>query len=260
MKLTVIKIGGNIIDDDGRLHAFLEEFARLDGRKILVHGGGKVASEIGRKLGVEPVYSDGRRVTDGQTLGIVTMVYGGLINKKIVATLQSFKCNAIGLTGADGNIIPAVKRPVKTIDYGFVGDVNRERVNMEILNAILNAGLVPVFAPLTHDEQGTMLNTNADTIAQEVAKALSKDWDVQLIYCFEKRGVLMDATNDDSVIADVTAADFKELKEKAIISAGMIPKLENAFEAINGGVKKVIIGHAQELQALCEDKAGTTIR
>jgi acetylglutamate kinase len=259
MRLTVIKIGGNIIDDSSKLAAFLQEFAMLKGTKILVHGGGKIATEIGKKLGIEPAYIDGRRITDEGTLGLVTMVYGGLINKNIVAELRSLHCNAIGLTGADGGILPAVKRPVTEIDYGFVGDINSESINKGILNNFLNMGLIPVLAPLTFDVDGNMLNTNADTIAQEVAKALSHDWDVHLIYCFEKKGVLMDADNDSTVIANITSKGFRELKENGIVSGGMIPKLENAFEAINSGVKKVIIGHAEDLPALYAENAGTCI-
>jgi acetylglutamate kinase len=259
MKLTVVKIGGNIIDNDDALADFLREFAKIEGKKILVHGGGKVATDIGRKLGVEPSYVDGRRITDKETLGIVTMVYGGLVNKNIVASLQSLGCNAIGLTGADGNILPAIKRPVKHIDYGFVGDITSDDIHTEVLNIFLRMGLIPVLAPLTHDVKGNILNTNADTIAQEVAKALAKDWNVELIYCFEKKGVLLDAANENSVIARITTEDFAELREKEVVSAGMIPKLENAFVAINGGVKKVIIGHAKELSDLCVAKAGTSI-
>jgi acetylglutamate kinase len=259
MRLTVIKVGGNIIDDNAKLSVFLKEFVLLNGVKILVHGGGKIATEIGKKLGIEPSYVNGRRITDKETLDLVTMVYGGLINKKIVAELQSLQCNAIGLTGADGGILPAMKRPVKDIDYGFVGDINSTSINKSVLTHFLKMGLIPVIAPLTYCTDGYMLNTNADTIAQEVAKALSHEWEVQLIYCFEKKGVLAEPDNDNTVIANITAQGFEELKENRIVSGGMIPKLENALEAINSGVKKVIIGHADDLTALYAENAGTCI-
>jgi acetylglutamate kinase len=259
MPLQVIKIGGNIIDDEVKLSSFLKAFAAVEGSKILVHGGGKVATDIGRKLDIEPNYVNGRRITDAPTLDLVTMVYGGLINKNIVARLQSFGCNAIGLTGADGSVLPAVKRPVKDIDYGFVGDVTSESINNQLIKLFLQYGLVPVFAPLTHDGQGNLLNTNADTIAQELAKSMAQYMPVQLIYCFEKRGVLIDANDDDSVISSIAITDFNELKEKGLITGGMIPKLENAFTAIDKGVEKVIIGHADELPGLVSGKAGTWI-
>jgi len=260
MELTVVKIGGNVIDDKAKLSSFLEAFAAVEGYKILVHGGGKIATDIGRKLNIEPNYVNGRRITDEPTLDLVTMVYGGLINKNIVAELQSFGCNAIGLTGADGAVLPATKRPVKDIDYGFVGDVNSDNVNGTLIKTFLQHGLVPVFAPLTYDGKGRLLNTNADTIAQEIAKAMAQFMPVELVYCFEKKGVLLDAADDNSVINSMTIADFNELKEKEIITGGMIPKLENAFVAIDKGVEKVIIGHADELSALISGKSGTCIR
>jgi acetylglutamate kinase len=260
MQLTVVKIGGNIIDNVEKLSAFLKDFAAVKGFKILVHGGGKIASEIGKKLGIEPNMVNGRRITDAQTLNLVTMVYGGLINKNIVAELQALGCNAIGLTGADGSILPAVKRPVAEIDYGYVGDVESENIKAELVKKLMQYGLVPVFAPLTHDGHGNLLNTNADTIAQEIAKALSPYMQVQLIYCFEKKGVLIDAGDDNSVINCITSKDFTELKEREIISGGMIPKLENAFTAINQGVHEVIIGQAEELAALISGQAGTCIK
>lgn len=258
-QLVVIKIGGNIIDDPAKLPAFLKDFAAIKGNKILVHGGGKVATEIGKQLNIEPAYVNGRRITDAQTLELVTMVYGGLINKNIVATLQSLGCNAIGLTGADGNVMPAHKRPVKEVDYGFVGDVESDKVNATIIKQLLEAGLTPVLAPLTHDGHGSMLNTNADTIAQEVAKGMSKVMQVKLVYCFEKKGVLADANDDESAIRSIDQQKFEELTQQGIVSGGMIPKLENAFEAISAGVNTVAIGHADELQALIEGNAGTTI-
>ncbi len=259
MQLTVVKIGGNIIDDKDKLSAFLLAFSQLEGARILVHGGGRIATDMGLKLGIESNYVNGRRITDKETLSLVTMVYGGLINKTIVAELQSVGCNAIGLTGADGNILPALKRPVRDVDYGFVGDVTSNGVNTTVLSTLLQSGLTPVLAPLTHDGHGSMLNTNADTIAREVARALAAIFEVQLIYCFEKKGVLSDPTDDDSVIRRITAADFKELTEKQIVSGGMIPKLENALAAVSDGVNKVIIGHADDLLAIRSGEAGTCI-
>ncbi len=259
MELNIIKVGGNIIDDESKLKAFLKVFSVLEGYKILVHGGGKVASEIGLKLGIEPAYVNGRRITDKTTLDLVTMVYGGLINKNIVALLQAAGCNAIGLTGADGSVLPASRRTVMDIDYGYVGDVQSDKVNTGLIKLLLYNGLVPVFSPLTHDGNGSMLNTNADTIAQEIAKAMAAVMPVQLIYCFEKRGVLIDAADESSVINRISEKDFSELKEKEIISGGMIPKLENAFAAIEKGVSRVIIGHADELGALVTGNAGTWI-
>lgn len=257
--LVVIKIGGNIINDEARLETFLENFAKLDTNKILVHGGGKIATDIGQQMGIEPVYNEGRRITDEDTLKLVTKVYGGLLNKNIVAQLQANGCNAIGLTGADANMIQAVKRPVKDIDYGFVGDVQEDGVNKAMLELFLKGHLVPVFAPLTHDGAGTMLNTNADTIAQEVAKAMSKHYDVQLIYSFEKRGVLKDVEDDNSVIPTITKSDFEQMIAEKTIFEGMIPKLHNAFEAIDNGVKTVTIGKAEELADLVTHNSGTNI-
>ena len=260
MQLTVIKIGGNILDDKTSLSAFLEKFRIVSGYKILVHGGGKIATDIGMKLGITPNYVNGRRITDQQTLDLVTMVYGGLINKNIVAALQGIGCNAIGLSGADGGLLPAVKRPVGDIDYGFVGDVVSDNINGALINTLLHAGLVPVFAPLSYTAEGTILNTNADTIAQEIAKKMTGFLPVRLIYCFEKNGVLVDAGDNSSVINRITERDMPELKEQGVVSGGMIPKLENAFEAIRKGVSQVIIGNADDLQALIDGKTGTCIQ
>ena len=260
MKLSIIKIGGNIIDDKEALDLFLKQFAAAGGHKVLVHGGGKVATAIGSKLGIEAVYVRGRRITDAATLELVTMVYGGLINKKIVAGLQANRCNAIGLTGADGGIINAVKRPVKDIDYGFVGDIHEQSVNTNSIMRLLEAGMTPVFAPLTYDGNGGLLNTNADTIAQEVAVAMAANAEVSLIYCFEKNGVLMNADDNNSVINTISATDFGRLCDEQIISGGMIPKLENAFAAIAKGVTRVMIGHAAELPSILKGEAGTCIR
>lgn len=284
--LLVIKIGGNIVDDEAKLSPFLQSFAGVDTKKILVHGGGKVATKIGESLGIESKYVDGRRITDAATIDLVTMVYAGLINKKIIAQLQSFNCNAIGVTGADANLIPAKKRDVVqkaspsggarpddsvgrglegAIDYGFAGDVQSDKINAQSWSSLLEHGFIPVVAPITHDGKGQLLNTNADTIAQEVAKAMSSLYDVSLIYSFEKPGVLLDVNDDNSVIKKLTPAYYEELKsplpggEGAKIFAGMIPKLDNAFAALNSGVKKVVIGKAEHLKDLINGESGTTI-
>ena len=263
-KLYVIKIGGNIIDNEQKLAAFIKDFAAVEGLKVLVHGGGKLATKLAADLGIGQQMIDGRRITDAATLKIVTMVYAGAINKNVVAQLQANGCNAIGLTGADGNAIKAHKRvspPTPKgepgIDYGFVGDV--DTVNTGLLQSLLEQNIAVVLAPITHDGNGLLLNTNADTIAQETAKALSSIYDVELIYSFEKSGVLMDAEDDASVIPSINPTTYSELKEKQVIFAGMIPKLDNAFAAINSGVSKVIIGKAEQLQQLITGEAGTTI-
>lgn len=258
-KLVIIKIGGNIVDDEKTLSSFLHSFAALEGKKVLVHGGGKIATRIGDQLGIQSRYIDGRRITDADTIDLVTMVYGGLINKKIVAQLQAAGCNAIGVTGADANLLPANKRPVKEIDYGFVGDVKSAEVNARHWQTLIEGQLVPVVAPLTHDGKGHILNTNADTIAQELAKALSGLYEVSLVYSFEKAGVLLDANDDSTVIASINPETFAQLKAEQKIFAGMIPKLENAFTAIRSGVQKVIIGKAENIQKLLTGAAGTTI-
>lgn len=256
-KLTVVKIGGNIIDDEHKLASFLRNFAAVEGKKILIHGGGKLATRLAETMGVEQQMIDGRRITDAETLKIVTMVYAGYINKNVVAALQANGCNAIGLSGADGNAVAAHKRTHASIDYGFVGDV--DAVNVPLVHALLQQELAIVFAPITHDNNGLLLNTNADTIAQEIAKAMSNSYDVSLIYSFEKAGVLLDANDDDTVINEINPAYYSELKTEGKIFAGMLPKLDNAFAAINSGVKKVIIGKAEQLPLLTEGKAGTTI-
>ncbi|HEX4373391.1 MAG TPA: acetylglutamate kinase [Puia sp.] len=270
--LFVIKIGGNIIDDEKKLSSFLTEFARIfsntdefsnhpfRGRGLLVHGGGKLATKLADELGIQQKLIDGRRITDAETLKIVTMVYAGFINKNMVAQLQSKNCNAIGLCGADANIIQAHKRPPLGdvgIDYGFVGDI--DNVNGEQLMQLINSGLTPIIAPITSDTQGQLLNTNADTIAQEIAKAMSSYYNVQLIYSFEKSGVLLDVTDENSVIKKLTPEYYQELKTEEKIFAGMIPKIDNAFAALNSGVKKVIIGNAEKLNDLINNSAGTTI-
>jgi acetylglutamate kinase len=265
-KLIVIKIGGNIIDDEKKLSSFLKSFATVSGKKILVHGGGKVATKIGDTLGIESKYVDGRRITDAATVDLVTMVYGGLVNKKIVAQLQASNCNAMGVTGADANLIPATKRKVQNtpsgdggIDYGFVGDVLSSQIAAGSWQLLLNNGMVPVVAPLTHDGNGQILNTNADTMAQEIAKALSSVYEVSLIYSFEKAGVLLDANDDSTVINRLNPGYYSQLKEEQKIFAGMIPKLDNAFSALNSGVNKVIIGNAEQLKELISGTSGTTI-
>jgi acetylglutamate kinase len=260
--LYVIKIGGNIIDDDEKLKLFLRSFASIKSNKILVHGGGKLATKLADTLGVQQKLIDGRRITGAETLKIVTMVYAGYINKNIVSQLQSKNCNAIGLCGDDAKIIQAHKRIHPSIDYGFVGDI--DKVNAEQLKQLINSGLTPIIAPITSDSEGQLLNTNADTIAQEIAKAMCEYYNVQLIYSFEKSGVLLDVNDENSVIKKLTPQYYHELNTPlqgmgAKIFAGMIPKIDNAFAALNSGVKKVIIGNAEKLNDLINNSAGTTI-
>lgn len=251
--LYIIKIGGNVIDNSENLYHFLKDFTALDGYKILVHGGGKVATQLADTLGIETKLVDGRRITDIETLRVVTMVYGGLINKNIVAQLQRFGTNAIGLTGADGDFIRTKKRPVKTIDYGFVGDIDKDSINPKNIQSLMGAGFTPVFSALTHDGEGQLLNTNADTIASALAVALADLYQTTLIYCFEKKGVLNDIDDDDSLIREIDPVRYEELKTQQIIHSGMLPKLDNAFTAIACGVKAVIIGHANDLGKLKND-------
>ncbi len=252
--LNIIKIGGNVIDNSENLYHFLKDFKDLPGYKILVHGGGKIATQVSDSLGIESRLVDGRRITDVETLRVVTMVYGGLVNKNIVAQLQRFGTNAIGLTGADGNLIKAKKRPVKTIDYGFVGDIYDGSVNTEGVNNLLKAGFAPVFCALTHDGEGQLLNTNADTIASALAVAMAGVFETTLIYCFEKKGVLMDIDDEESVIREINPARYEELKIKQIIHSGMLPKLDNAFTAIACGVKAVVIGRSDDLGNITQNK------
>ena len=256
-KLYVIKIGGNIIDDEAKLASFLNDFASIEEKKILVHGGGKLATRLAEKLGIEQQLVDGRRITDAETLKIVTMVYAGFINKNIVAGLQANNCNAMGLCGADGDAILAHKRQHPVLDYGFVGDV--DAINTELISGLLEKNIAVVFAPITHDQQGQLLNTNADTIAQEIARGMSELYDVQLIYSFEKSGVLLDANDDTTVIPEIKPSNYQQLKSKNKIFAGMIPKLDNAFAALKSGVDKVIIGKAENLKELINGSSGTTI-
>lgn len=256
-QLTIIKIGGNVIDNSENLHRFLLDFTALPGDKILVHGGGKIATELGESLGIEAKMVEGRRITDIETLRIVTMVYAGLINKNMVAQLQAKGSNAIGLTGADGNIIQAKKRPVKEIDYGFVGDLDENSVSATTLDNLLKAGLVPVLCAITHDGETQLLNTNADTIASSVAVAMAGLYETRLVYCFEKKGVLRDVNDDGSVVREIKAAEFEGLKADGTVAGGMIPKLHNAFEAIKKGVSAVYIGKADELTELATGTFGT---
>lgn len=252
-KLTLVKVGGKIVEEEATLKQLLADFSAIEGYKVLVHGGGRSATKLAAQLGIESQMVNGRRITDAETLKVVTMVYGGLVNKNIVAGLQAKGVNAIGLTGADMNVIRSVKRPVKDVDYGFVGDI--QKVNAELLGNLIRQGVVPVMAPLTHDGQGSMLNTNADTIAGETAKALAQLFDVTLVFCFEKKGVLRDENDDESVISVITPNDFQSYVEQRIIQGGMIPKLENSFSAIDAGVSRVIITQASAING----ESGTVI-
>lgn len=258
-KLFIIKIGGNVLDDPSALSSFLKDFSSIREPKMLIHGGGKIATKIGTQLGIESNYINGRRITDSEALDLVTMVYGGLVNKQIVATLQQMGCNAMGVTGADGNLIKAVKRPVKDVDFGFVGDIKPEGVNTALLHFLLKQNTTPVFAPLTHAD-GKMLNTNADTIASVLAVALSKHFDVRLIFCFEKKGVLHDVNNPDSVIHHLSKSLYNEYFQKEVFTNGILPKLENAYNAIEAGVKEVLIGQAESLiKNIGQETEGTLI-
>lgn len=244
-KLTLVKVGGKIVEEPDTLRSLLNDFSQIEGYKVLVHGGGRSATKLAAQLGIESEMVNGRRITDAETLKVVTMVYGGLVNKNIVAGLQALGVNALGLTGADMNLMRSEKRPVKDVDYGFVGDV--KEVNADLLATLIHQEIVPVLAPLTHDKQGNMLNTNADTIAGEAAKALAKHFDVTLMFCFEKKGVLRDENDDESVISEIDRIAFKQYVEEGVIQGGMIPKLENSFDAIDAGVKQVIITQASEI-------------
>ncbi|HUR65824.1 MAG TPA: acetylglutamate kinase [Chitinophagaceae bacterium] len=256
-KLYIIKIGGNIIDDEKKLLSFLRAFASIDEKKILVHGGGKLATRLAEQLNIPQQVVEGRRITDAETLKIVTMVYAGYINKNIVAQLQAINCNAIGLCGADGDSILAHKRTHAVMDYGFVGDV--DTVNSNLIQNLLQQDLTIVFAPVTHNHQGQLLNTNADTIAQEIAKGMSNVYDVQLVYSFEKAGVLLDAEDETTLIPKLTWTSYQQLKTESKIFAGMIPKLDNAFSALRTGVSQVKIGKAEDLENLVKGTTGTAI-
>jgi acetylglutamate kinase len=258
MQLNILKIGGNVLDKPEDLESFLNKFSSIDGPKILIHGGGKIATNIAKKLGVKTTMVEGRRITDEAMRDVVTMVYGGLVNKQIVAKLQSKNCNSIGLTGADAKVILASKRPVTTTDYGFVGDI--ETVNHVFIKTLLDQKITPVFAPLTFDMTGNMLNTNADTQAAAIAVAMANHFEVNLIYCFEKKGVLIDINNENSVIENLNQDLYKKLKTDGVINEGMIPKLDNAFNAIMSGVRQVIICDANNvIEVIKSKKGGTTI-
>lgn len=268
--LYVIKIGGNVIDDSSNLKKFLSDFAGLKGHKILIHGGGKIATKLASDLGIHSQMIEGRRVTDAESLKVVTMVYAGLLNKNIVAGLQQQKCNAIGLSGADGNLIRAKRRPLKEVfsaemnenirvDYGFVGDLKEDSIDHQGLSKLLEAGFTPVFSAITHDGEGQLLNTNADTIASAIAIAMSANYETSLIYCFEKAGVLRDVNDEASLIKTIDPSAYHEYKRQGIISDGMIPKLDNAFDAINQGLKDVYIGKADALSQLNQQNFGTRL-
>jgi len=244
-QLTIVKVGGKIVEDPESMAVFLRDFTLIAGNKILVHGGGTSATLLAEKLGIETKMTEGRRITDAEMLKVVTMVYAGLTNKNIVAQLQKIGIDAIGLTGADMNLILSEKRPVKEIDYGFVGDIRN--VNALVLLELLSQNYLPVIAPITHDGNGNLLNTNADTIAAEVAKALAFDCNVRLIYCFEKRGVLMNEADEDSLIPNLDIELYRQYKEDGRIKGGMIPKLDNAFQAAASGVKEIIITRASDV-------------
>lgn len=244
--LSIIKIGGNIIDNPKELAEFLADFSNIEGFKILVHGGGKSATKMAKSIGLDPVMIDGRRITDAAMLDVVVMIYAGEINKKIVAQLQANNTNAMGFSGADGNLIQSSKRNHPTVDYGFVGDV--QKVNTPLLETIINNGIVPVFCAITHDGKGQLLNTNADTIASELAIAASKVFEVTLNYCFEKAGVLTDVEDENSVVEQINSALYSKLKAEGAIHSGMIPKLENCFNSLSKGVQKIKIGHHRMLK------------
>lgn len=253
-KLTIVKVGGAVVEDELQLSQLLKDFGAIEGRKVLVHGGGRKATKMAERLGVETKMVNGRRITDAAMLEVVTMVYGGLVNKYLVAQLQANGINALGLTGADANVILSHKRPLKDgIDYGFVGDV--DHVAHQTLAHLIEAGIIPVMAPLTHDAEGHILNTNADTIASETAKALANSYDVTLIFSFEKKGVLSNPDDDDSVIPVITKEDFERYKADGTISGGMLPKIENALRAVEAGVSRVII----TLATAIDGKHGTVI-
>ncbi len=244
-KLTIIKVGGKVIENDDSCNLFLNNFAKIEGYKILIHGGGVMATNISTKLGVDTKYIEGRRVTSKEDLDVVTMVYAGLINKNIVAKLQKQNINSLGISGADGNSIQAIKRPVKEIDFGYAGDVTV--VNSDLFALLLRAGITPVVCAITHNKNGQLLNTNADTIASEISKSLCKLFDINLIFCFDKKGVLSDPNNDDSVIENINYDNYQNLKQENIVTDGMIPKLDNAFSCIDKGVTKVILTHHNKI-------------
>ncbi len=257
--LKIVKIGGNVVDNPGKLDAFLRDFAALEGPKVLVHGGGKIATTVGKALGIEATMIGGRRVTDAETLKVVTMVYAGLINKTIVDKLRTAGCDAFGLCGADGGMIVSHRRDPQPVDYGFVGDPVVGKFSVKAARTLIDAGYTPVVAPITADENGGgLLNTNADTVAQTVAVALAGEYETELVYCFEKPGVLRNVNDERSVIAEITPSEFERLRADGVVADGMLPKLENAFRAIAGGVKSVVICGADALSE--KGYGGTTLR
>jgi acetylglutamate kinase len=259
--LLLIKIGGNILDKAEALDQFLTDFASIEQPKILVHGGGKLATELSNKLGVETQMVDGRRITDAYTLQVVTMTYAGWINKSVVAKLQAKGCNAIGMSGADAKLFPATKRAAKEIDYGFVGDLNRANVNTAFLSNLIAEKVTPVVAPVSADVAGQLLNVNADTVARNIAEAMSECFVVKLIYCFEKNGLLRDLNDDASVIRDISFDTAEQLKQEGVITSGMLPKIDNAMGAISNGVNEVIIGHAKNILQIAKgERSGTSIK
>ena len=253
-KITVVKIGGNVIDDPAALRGFLADFASLPGAKILVHGGGKLATRLAQKLELQVQMVDGRRITDKGTLDIVTMVYAGLVNKQLVAGLQAAGCNALGLSGADGNAVTARRRDPNPVDYGFVGDI--ERVDSGLLRRLLEGGITPVFSAIMHDGQGTLLNCNADSVASAIALGAAEIAPADLVFCFEKNGVLRDPEDDTTLIREITAETYAPLKADGTVSKGMIPKIENALKAVEKGVRSVTIKHSENLL----NEIGTTIK
>ena len=253
--ITIVKVGGAVVEDETQLAQLLKDFSAIEGKKVLVHGGGRKATKVAESLGIESKMVNGRRITDAEMLSVVTMVYGGLVNKNLVARLQANGVNALGLTGADMNVIRSHKRPIKNgVDFGFVGDV--DTADGKMLSKLIEEGITPVMAPLTHDGQGNILNTNADTIASETAKALAPYYDVTLIFSFEKKGVLRNPDDDDSVIPVITHEDFEKYKADGTISGGMLPKIENALSAIDAGVSRVII----TLATAIDGRSGTIIK
>ena len=253
--IKVVKIGGNVIDNEAALERFVADFAAIEGQKVLVHGGGKLATRLAEKLEIPTTMIDGRRVTDSQTLDVVTMVYAGLVNKKVVAMLQAAGCNAIGLSGADANVVKATRRAAKPIDFGFVGDISVEGVDADFILGLTARGVVPVFCSIMHDGAGTLLNCNADSVASAVAVALAQKAETELVFCFEKAGVMADIDNPDSVIAEIRPQSYKTLLADGVVNKGMIPKIDGAFRALECGVKVVTIKHSADL---CKD-SGTKI-
>lgn len=255
MSIKVIKIGGNVVDNPDALKRFITDFASLPGKKILVHGGGKEATRLSARLDIPTTMIEGRRVTTRETLDVVTMVYAGLVNKRVVSMLQEAGCNAIGLSGADGNVIKATRRKPNPIDYGYVGDIDPANVNTEFIGTLLEAGVTPVFCAITHDGNGTLLNCNADTIASSVALGASRIESTDLIFCFEQKGVMRDIDDPESLIPHITPPLYAELKASGVVNKGMVPKIDNAFAAIEAGVNSVTITHSDSLTR----PTGTTI-